>query len=1147
MFTFALRLMDSQNTYYEELRDALELMPQTDRVIDALNRTYRRFLDAHTRQLNISLVGPFAQTDYLLKEHKAPAKLRRAIHDVRVAFHQNRTIDVAYALEALVRFFALIDGTDGPTDLLTIEAQDKTSPNQSEDGGLRNSAPQQKRADNEVVRFLLSTWDERYMYGTIDKQIADICQDANGKNNRTEENGDTMVRVPYGKQYGYLRSMLCANTQLNLIRVRRDGDTLLPELIILEPDYLVNITSIAHCFEVYDESPYVHLLSKIMANTTTEHTILGNFASQLLDEELHESLPYKESVMAFFQHNATSLMTTPLPDDFHARAQEQGRNIHRAIGEVLPTEVGAFRREDVLLEPSFYSEMLGLQGRMDLLQHNMKVLIEQKSGKGAFVPNDTNPDTPRPNEQHYVQMLLYMLLVRYNYPEAYKEGSEGIQAFLLYSKYKNSLVKLDFAPELVQRAIRIRNGIAWMDNQLGSVEASWNWKRLLLPLTPDTLNTKDCTGRLWNDYKRPELAALLAPIHNATPLERAYCLRLLEFVSREHLLKKVGNKTRQNNGFAAAWHDSLAEKRQAGNIYDHLSLQGVSPLTFRFTDTVSNDMANFRVGDIVVLYPYATGTDPDIRYTMVHRASIETITADSISLRLRAEQTDPEVFLRHQDDEWAIEHDHMEASYSSQYNSVYSFLSASKERRDLLLLQREPRCDESNMIRGEYGAFNDMMMKVKQAEDFFLIIGPPGTGKTSFGMLNTLREELLEPDSRILLVSYTNRAVDEICSKLVEEEIDFIRLGSTLSCAPEYQPYLLSQRIAECHGLDTLRSLFIQTRVICATTITATSHLDLLKLCPFSLCVIDEASQILEPHLLGLLSATSNGTNVIRKFVMIGDHKQLPAVVQQSTEESKVVIRPDDQDDDNKLLLEIGLHNCRLSLFERLLMRYRDNESVIYMLTKQGRMHHAIADFPNNAFYNGRLTEVPLPHQLDKAENPVGQASSQPKDKIEELLRSRVAFVDIPKPKSSVSDKVNQPEADLIARLVASIYEKEKECFDTERTIGIIVPYRNQIATVRNTIEHLVGPEVAGITIDTVERYQGSQRRYIIYGFTVQQPYQLDFLTDNTFEEDGRLIDRKLNVAMTRAMEHLYMVGNKKLLERVNVFKELIEAYECTL
>ena len=76
-----------------------------------------------------------------------------------------------------------------------------------------------------------------------------------------------------------------------------------------------------------------------------------------------------------------------------------------------------------------------------------------------------------------------------------------------------------------------------------------------------------------------------------------------------------------------------------------------------------------------------------------------------------------------------------------------------------------------------------------------------------------------------------------------------------------------------------------------------------------------------------------------------------------------------------------------------------------------------------------------------------------------------------------------------------------------------------------------------------MERFQGSQREVIIYGFTVRRHYQLDFLTDNCFSENGKTIDRKLNVVMTRAMKQLYLVGNARLLATVPLYKKLMGMY----
>jgi ATP-dependent exoDNAse (exonuclease V) beta subunit len=60
----------------------------------------------------------------------------------------------------------------------------------------------------------------------------------------------------------------------------------------------------------------------------------------------------------------------------------------------------------------------------------------------------------------------------------------------------------------------------------------------------------------------------------------------------------------------------------------------------------------------------------------------------------------------------------------------------------------------------------------------------------------------------------------------------------------------------------------------------------------------------------------------------------------------------------------------------------------------------------------------------------------------------------------------------------------------------------------------------------------------------------LDFLTANSFEEDDdehqwskRIIDRKLNVAMTRARKQLIMTGNAGLLSRNAIFSALIARY----
>ena len=141
----------------------------------------------------------------------------------------------------------------------------------------------------------------------------------------------------------------------------------------------------------------------------------------------------------------------------------------------------------------------------------------------------------------------------------------------------------------------------------------------------------------------------------------------------------------------------------------------------------------------------------------------------------------------------------------------------------------------------------------------------------------------------------------------------------------------------------------------------------------------------------------------------------------------------------------------------------------------------------------------------------------------------------------NVSDKINANEAEIVVDMLRRIHRFYGDRFDAQKTVGVIVPYRNQIAMVRKGIEKLGIPELEKISIDTVERYQGSQRDVIIYSFTIQNIWQLDFLAGNSFVEDGAIIDRKLNVAITRARKQMIMTGNPEILRNNQIFSQLMD------
>lgn len=1107
---------------YQELRAALDL-PSVRDTYRAFGRVLRLAADQKTAFSALHLGGLFAKLDYLAREYHLERHLVRMINDTRVRLRRALTLTDAellscryYDLKAICLTLAAVYVQQPPVELCRLFPTDDRRP----------------VLDSSVVadylRLYVTRCDEVFVYGT--------CQELPDQELRV------CIHYKGGHGYGdnsYLRPYLTRGAQLNVIRPSLYDGTYYPELLILDPDYLVDITAICGCMEEYAHDASLHLLSRFSPNEDTEAILLGNFAGQLLDEEVHGVEPstvdeseapdaYAQSYARFMRANLFKLLTTPTPS-LYQDGQLQQQHIQHLLREGLQQRVGRYDRSQVMLEPSFFSEMLGLQGRMDLLQLDYRVLVEQKAGKGGWRPGQRPDDPPLYQPKHYVQLLLYQAILHYNL----QLPNQDIQLLLLYSRYPNGLIGVTPAPQVLHEAIRLRNEIAGRE----AYYCRGAMGQVLDRLTPDALRQRQVNDKYWS-FIEPKLHAILDPIHKATPLERAYFYRFLTFLANEQMLAKVGNKTKENSGFAAKWHDSVEEKYAAGNLFDQLTLlspdeahQGaVEQLVFGFAPDRSSEMSNFRPGDIVIAYRYPMSAEPDARATMVLRGNIVDIDTETLTVQLRSPQSDkrvltapPAVLPQSSVYYWAVEHDFMESSYRAQYAGMHALLAAPRSRRDLLLLQRPPVADVTLGLRGDYGAFNELSLRVRQARDFFLIIGPPGTGKTSYGMLNTLREQLLEPGTNVLIMSYTNRAVDEICSKLVAEQIDFLRLGSPLSASPEYRPYLLDERLSQMTDLDAMRKVVAQVRVVVGTTSTLTGSQQLFRLKRFDLAIIDEASQILEPHLMGLLSATCpDGDVAIRKFVMIGDHKQLPAVVQQTPEVSRV---------NEPELRAIGLTDCRLSLFERLLTRYRHDPSVCYMLTRQGRMHRDIADFPSHAFYGGLLDVVPLPHQVE--ESTKGD------------VPRRVTFIDVPTVEPVLADKVNPAEAALTARLVADIYRRHADTFDPLKTVGVIVPYRNQISAVRRAIHELMPETEAlhGITIDTVERYQGSQRDYIIYCFTVQRPYQLNFLANNTFLEDGQLIDRKLNVAMTRARRYLIMMGDARLISRNPIFARIVRQY----
>lgn len=208
--------------------------------------------------------------------------------------------------------------------------------------------------------------------------------------------------------------------------------------------------------------------------------------------------------------------------------------------------------------------------------------------------------------------------------------------------------------------------------------------------------------------------------------------------------------------------------------------------------------------------------------------------------------------------------------------------------------------------------------KVFSALDYALILGMPGTGKTT--TLAFIIKVLVSKGKTILLTSYTHNAVDNVLLKLSEIGVDFIRLGRSESIHCKLLAYSIESKLFQT--TDEFGE-FVNSKQVVATTCLGITH-PLFQRKKFDYCIVDEASQITQPICLGPLRFADI-------FVLVGDHYQLPPLIR------------------NNEARDSGMD---LSLFKRL---SEAHPQAIVNLEYQYRMNQDIMVLSNALIYNYRL------------------------------------------------------------------------------------------------------------------------------------------------------------------------------------------------
>ncbi|KAM4602916.1 DNA replication ATP-dependent helicase/nuclease DNA2 [Polymixia lowei] len=778
------------------------------------------------------------------------------------------------------------------------------------------------------------------------------------------------------------------------------------------------------------------------------------------------------------------------------------------------------------IEENVWAPRFGLKGKIDV---TARVRVQRARRDGPTTPQErvmplelkTGKETN--SIEHRSQVILYTLMSM----DRYMDAEAG---FLLYLKTGN--LHPVVAGRMDRRELlKLRNTLAHYHGNIVKKEAG----RSHLSRLPDILtNRQTCQycpqRRNCALYERAVESSSSDVSHEAVNdflVQETGHLTLphLSYFSHWLLLCCLESKTMETkNGRRHIWLQTAQEREKSGGCVGNLQLTG--PVTvqsegvflhhFKRRGVASQQgvISGLADGDRIVV------SDQEGRLVGLATGYLCEVSRSSVGCTLDRDLSKfSSVVFR-------LDHDEGVVGLSTHLTNLSRLMEScpdSDRLRELVVdlrppefisslssvLPREAKDIVANILKGLNKPQKQAMKKVLLSKEYTLIVGMPGTGKTT--TICTLVRILHACGFSVLLTSYTHSAVDNILLKLKRFRVGFLRLGRGQKVHPDILPYTEeSGRKKGARTLSELEQLYNKELVV-ATTCMGIKH-PIFSHRRFDFCIVDEASQISQPVCLGPLFYA-------KRFVLVGDHQQLPPIVQ------------------NHEARSMGMDE---SLFKRL---ERNGEAVV-QLNVQYRMNRKIMSLSNSLMYDGRLecgsertatALLSLPFLVSVQSELSTNSEIRPQQDLAwiqtALLPSNpVGFLDtslVPALESVEQGGVsNHTEAALIHILLSLLIKAGCKSSD----IGVIAPYRQQLKMISALLQ---ASAFSGVEVNTVDRYQGRDKSVILLSFV------------RSSSEEGNLGEllkdwRRLNVAVTRAKHKLLMVGSASTLRRYAPLDKLL-------
>ncbi|WEL21176.1 AAA domain-containing protein [Halorhabdus sp. BNX81] len=816
-------------------------------------------------------------------------------------------------------------------------------------------------------------------------------------------------------------------------------------MVVVEPDFIVDVTDVRS----WVQCPRMYYLNKLsgtpLAYPVVKGTIVHEVFGDLLrgrdvEDAVAERVDEVGLELGLLGRDAETVRQDALD---HASAIEgwlqQGHLTDGGQTTFGPTE-GEWRSEQTLI-----SQRYGLKGRADAVRRGMPV--ELKTGK------NTNRE---PRFQDKIQAAAYALILGEHGDEPPNTGT------LLYTK--NAAVDRneeggDLSPAkefsigsgLLEFVLRTRNEIAAMEHGMDVPTGYEADAKCEYCFEQDTCMA--VSGRLDQESKAGQIG-------NPIPEdEREYFERNYRAIEAE--------RRAAHREYAKLWDQDKEERAEDDRALIDLEPTGQRELddgSWELRAKATGATSKIREGDVVL----ASDGDPiegEAELARVQRLADEIVVTADEPVELRRLDVYPS-----------------ELSTDRMLTAIHdALLQQSPDEKAVLFGGQAPAFEDVAETFIENNPAQDQAVsRAVGAEDFALIHGPPGTGKTY--TLATLVDALVERGERVLLSAFTNRAVDNAVEALLEQGVEgVVRMGTETGVRED----LAHVRLDPAGDPDERAAELTEAPVVAATTATCGSRI--MREQDFDVAVIDEAGQLTEP---GALAAVARA----ERFVLVGDHQQLPPVV-----------RAEDDIADRESTADLSQ-----SLFERLIDAHPDAG---VLLDRQYRMAQRIQAYSSWEFYDGQLR----PASGEIAGQTLADLDGVDPAALPDHLGGRVTFLD---PDGQAVGNTNPDEAAAVAETVDSYLDAGVDPGD----VGVIAPYRAQVAEIGQRV-----PD--GVTVDTVDRFQGSSKEVVLVSFVATGSLEGPIFEDY----------RRINVALTRAKRALVLIGDAEALSTDDRYRRMVE------